>query len=136
MKVVAEGPPSSNATLVSVHWDPKGQRLFGAAAAGDALQLHSLAARGDGSWAWGPPRTVAHAPAKWNTLGGNAATASAFDAASRKLFLLAGRSDPQSGDVAYDLATIDVNSAAVLAHPPLGPVGMPGCASCLEALAI
>ena len=134
MAVVAEGPAGANDTLLSLHWDPKAQRLIGVVAATTTLQLHSLDPSGGA--AWGTPRALSGVPANWNALGGNAATASAFDAPSRRLFLLAGHDDPASGDVAFDLATIDVDSASVVMHPPLAPVGMPGCNSCLEALAV
>ena len=40
------------------------------------------------------------------------------------------------GRLAYDLAAIDVDSAAVTAHPPLQEVGMAGCTTCVGALTL
>ena len=75
-------------------------------------------------------------PPEWNDLGGNSATVSAFDVEERKLYFMAGAADQKTGDVAYDLATLDVDAAAIVAHPRLASVGMPGCTDCVSAITL
>jgi hypothetical protein len=136
LSVIAEGPSSDN-LLVSMHWDPQTKHLLGLAAVGPKLTMHYLDPAASGTWL--APKVIANVPSYWNAIGGNYATASTFDAKSRSLMVFGGHNNQTTAQLAYELATIDVDQPAVLAHPSLGRVGppfwpAPGCAECLMAL--
>lgn len=134
MKVIAEAKtPDLRDTLIGLHYDPHSSHLV-SIVANDRLELHSLQpAKGR----WEPPRPLIDVPTKWNALGGNAGTASAFDADSRTLFFLAGSADPgKIEQLSFDLGSLNVDTARITAHPPLAPVGMPQCTECLLTLTI
>ncbi len=131
MTIVDEAAtPDLHDTLLCMHYDAHTGRLVGVLAA-QSLELHQL---DPATQTWEAARALGHVPARWNALGGNAATVSALDVAARTLHLLAGASDPFTGALALDLGAVDVDTAQVTAHPPLAPVGMPGCATCLLAM--
>lgn len=131
LTVIDEGS-SPDTSLLCMHWDKQTKRLLGVAAGSDGLTMHSLDPSGAGTWE--PPKSLAHVPTYWNTLGGNEGTASAFDAQSRSLVVMAGHVDQHSGAEKLELATIDVDKLAVVSHPPLASIGMKGCVDCLEGI--
>ena len=69
-------------------------------------------------------RELQAVPTYWNMLGGTLATVSAFSAETRMLYLMAGRQN-DAGVNMMELAAVDVDAAAVVAHPALAPTGMP-----------
>jgi hypothetical protein len=134
MRVIAEdATPDYHDSLLCMHWDAKIRKLLGAVAlpGSTSLQLHALDPT---SGAWDAAKVIKNVPTKWNALGGNGATASAFSATDRALYFMAGIEDPDTGAAQFDLATIDVDAASVVSHPPLGEMGMAGCGDCLLAL--
>ena len=136
MSVVAEGvTPDLHDSLLSMHYDKVTNRVLGVVAS-TVLQLHSLDPTGTGKWE--PAMPIQAVPAAWTALGGNMATVSAFDASKRSLYLMAGTSDPKAGTESFDLATIEVDAAVVVAHPPLPSIGIKGCmpGECVEALTV
>mmetsp|Transcript_5204 Transcript_5204/g.15457 ORF Transcript_5204/g.15457 Transcript_5204/m.15457 type:complete len:135 (+) Transcript_5204:501-905(+) len=132
MTTIAEGTtPDLHDELLSLHWDAKEAKLIGLFVPGEgALTMHSLDPSGDG--AWDDAKELEDVPSEWNTVGGNSATISVFDADARLLYFMAGTQ--KFGRINYDLAAVDVDAAAVKAHPPLAAVGMAGCKTCVAAL--
>ena len=99
-------------------------------------ELHSLDVA---TQAWDTPKPLAGVPSTWNAIGGNSAEVSAFSPSSRSLYFLAGTSDGPTGNLQLDVARVDVDTAAVAAHPPLQHSGL--CAAgpssdCLMALTV
>lgn len=134
MSVVAEGAtPDLRDTITGLHWDVGKGKLVGVMSTGGTLQLHSLDPSGQGVWA--PARTLTGVPPKWKNLGGNSATASAFNPRSGYLYFTAGSTDPKSGNIAWELAAASVDLGTIVTHVPLsfdGPISQ--CTSCLMAL--
>ena len=135
MVVVTEGTPDPDDVLIGLHWDAKAKKLIGIVAA-DALELHSL---DPATQKWDTPKPLAGVPSTWNAIGGNSAEVSAFSPSSRSLYFLAGTSDGPTGNLQLDVARVDVDTAAVAAHPPLQHSGL--CAAgpssdCLMALTV
>jgi hypothetical protein len=136
MSVVAEGvAPDLDHTIAGMHWDVGTQKILGVMPSGDGstLELHALDLSGaHPTWF---SKSLSNVPSKWDALGGNSGTASAFNPRSGLLYFTAGTTDPKSGDVAWELASVNVDLGAVVAHPPLsfdGPISK--CADCLMAL--
>ena len=131
MKVIAEGAPDPSDTLLSMHWDAKSSRLVGIAISSDqrGLEVHSLDPTAQ---KWEAARKVTGVPKEWNTVMGNDATASTFDAAGRSLIFIAATQDEQGDVTTQYLASVDVDTAALGDHPTLALVGLGG--SGLEAL--
>ena len=156
---IAEGAaPDTRDTLLSLHYDAAADRVFGLwvpQSQTQQLALHSLdpgVPGGSAPPAWEPQIVVTGVPG-WNAVGGNSAVVSAYrqgkggcpSCSGGSLFFMAGKHDPD-GNTAYDLAEVAVAwsagtaaTAAVVANPPVGPLGL--CAStgadggdCLEAL--
>ena len=137
MSVVAEGiTPDLHDTITGLHWDMLGKgRLLGVmpGAKAGTLQLHSLDPSGQGVWA--PAKSLSGVPPKWDALGGNRGTASAFNPRNGHLYFTAGATDQKTGNIAWELATVNVDTGAVTTHPPLtfdGPISH--CTDCLMAL--
>ena len=136
MRVVAEGStPDLHDTLVSLHWDRESSKLLGIVLMGADLQLHALDPAAE---AWDAEKELQAVPSYWNTVGGNEATVSAFSPETRTLYLMAGQ---QNGGgpgtpMQMELAAINVDDAAVVAHPALAPAGMPGCTTCIMGFAL
>ena len=83
---------------------------------------------------WAPAQNLSGVPPTWNSLGGNSATASAFNPRNGYLYFTAGSADPKSGDTAWELAAVSVDLGAVVTHVPLsGDLAKCG-ADCLMAL--
>lgn len=138
MHAVAENIASDmRDSLLCLHWDKlsKPPRVIGVIASqATGLLLHALDPSGNGTWL--APRALKKVPATWDELGGNGATMSAFDAAKRTLYFLAGHADEKTGANVLDLAQVDVDSAVVQAAPPLSSVGIAGCDDCLTAITL
>ena len=117
-----------------MHWDPTTSRLLGVVGVGANLQLHSLDPTGKGTWE--AAKNLSNVPPKWDTIGGNGGTASAFSADMRSMYVMMGASDPQ-GDAKFDLAVVDVDKAAITAHPHFSyEGGIAGCLDCLLGIAL
>jgi hypothetical protein len=134
MAVAAEGvTPDLHDTIVGLHWDEGSGKLLGVMPVGGSLQLHSFDPSGQG--AWDPAKNLKGVPPTWDALGGNSATASAFNPRNGQLYFTAGSNDPKTGNYAWDLASVNVDLGTVVAHPPLafdGPISQ--CTDCLMAL--
>ena len=137
MTVVGEGSaPDLHDSLLCMHYDPGLARLIGVLMSADrtGLEIHAL---DPDSGTWEQAKAVTGVPKSWNALFGNSAIESAFDVANRALYFTAGKFDGATGDtVEVDLAMLDIDSAQVLSHPQMTPVGMPGCQDCLSALTL
>ena len=105
---------------------------MGIALEGADLQLHAL---DPSTKAWDPKRELQAVPRSWNTIGGNDAIVSAFSVQTRLLYMMAGRRGG-TGVTQFELAAVDVDAAAVVTHPALGPAGIPGCTDCLMGLTL
>jgi hypothetical protein len=137
MSVVAEGAPNLHDTITGMHWDIGTQMLLGVMPSGDGsntLQLHALKDPSGANPTWFS-KSLSNVPSKWDALGGNSGTASAFNPRSGLLYFTAGTTDPKSGDIAWELASVNVDLGAVITHPPLlfdGKISQ--CTDCLMAL--
>ena len=99
LSVIIEAPPGHS--LVSMHWDPHAKRLLGLASAGPKLTLHYLDPTPPGTWL--PPTDIEGVPTYWDAIGGNYATASAFDARSRAMVVYGGATNQTTGNIAYEV---------------------------------
>ena len=139
MSVVPEGgaaAPNLHDTITGMHWDVGTQMLLGVMPSSDdsTLQLHALQVPSGANPTWFS-KSLSGVPSKWDALGGNSGTASAFNSRSGLLYFTAGTTDPTSGEIAWELASVNVDLGTVMAHPPLsfdGPISQ--CSDCLMAL--